>query len=349
MRQLSKVVKVVVDHLSTAPDARRRMFARVGAVTVALVTLALSPAQGQESAEQYPSRPISIIVPFSAGGTTDILARLIGQQLGKKYNQSVVIENRAGAGGNIGTAAVARAPADGYTLVMGTIGTHAINPSLYKVMPYDSVKDFVPLTRVAMVPNLLVVNKDAPYSSVAELIAYGRANPGKLSFGSSGHGSTLHLSGEMFKLMTGINMTHVPYKGSSPAIADLISGQISMIFDNMPSAYPQVQSGRLKALGVTSAARDPLLPNTPAVAETVPGFDVLSWFGLWAPAATPPQIVSKLNREIVAIINSPEVQEKIRAQGAVPHPETSAQFAAFIQSEKDKWAKVVSKAGVSID
>lgn len=332
-----------------------RLLDRLKKTSTAMATVGLlglipmKQTHAQESAANFPSKTITIIVPFSAGGTTDILARLVGTHLSKKFGQSVVVENRAGAGGNIGTAAVARAPADGYTLVMGTIGTHTINPSLYKNMPYDAIKDFAPITRVAMVPNLLVANKDAPFNTVPELIAYGKANPGKLSFGSSGNGTTLHLSGELFKLKTGVNMTHIPYKGSSPAVADLISGQIDMIFDNMPSAYPQVKNGRLKALGVTSANRDPLLPNTPAVKETVPGFEVMSWFGLWAPAATPAPIVDKLNKEIVEIINKPEVQETIRAQGAMPKPETPKEFAAFINEETKKWADVVKDANVTIN
>lgn len=329
---------------------RNLKLAHAALASAGLIAMISTPSvQAQESAANFPSKTITIIVPFTAGGTTDILARLVGTHLSKKLGQSVVVENRPGAGGNIGTAAVARAPADGYTLVMGTIGTHTINPSLYKNMPYDAIKDFAPITRVAMVPNLLVANKDAPFNTVPELIAYGKANPGKLTFGSSGNGTTLHLSGELFKLKTGINMTHVPYKGSSPAVADLISGQIDMIFDNMPSAYPQVKNGRLKALGVTSAKRDPLLPNTQAVEETVPGFDVMSWFGLWAPAATPKPIVDKLNKEIVEIINKPEVQETIRGQGAVPTPETPQEFAAFINQETKKWADVVKEAQVTIN
>ena len=332
-----------------------RLFNKLKKVSAAFAStglfwmLPLQHAHAQDSAANFPNKTITIVVPFSAGGTTDILARLVSLHLSKKFGHSVVVENKAGAGGNIGTSAVARAPADGYTLVMGTIGTHTINPSLYKNMPYDAIKDFAPITRVAMVPNLLVANKDAPFNNVPELIAYAKANPGKLSFGSSGNGTTLHLSGELFKLKTGINMTHIPYKGSSPAVADLISGQINMIFDNMPSAYPQVKNGRLKAIGVTSAKRDPLLPDTPAVQETVPGFEVMSWFGLWAPAATPIPILNKLNKEIVEIINKPDVQETIRSQGAMPMPETSKEFAAFINEETKKWADVVKEAKVTIN
>ncbi len=311
------------------------------------VMIAITPALAGDT--KYPSRPITINVPFSAGGTTDILARAIGQRLGQKWDVSVVVENKTGAGGNIGTAQVARSAADGYTIVMGTIGTHAINPNLYKNMPYDAIKDFAPITRAAMVPNALVVPKDAPYNTVQEMIEYGKANPGTLTFGSSGHGSTLHMSGETFKMMTDVDMIHVPYKGSSPAVADLLGGQISMIFDNLPSALPHIKNGRLKALAVTSATRAEQLPDVPTVAEAgVPGYEVMSWFGLWAPKNTPPAIVKKLNEAVVEIINSPDMQQTIRSQGAIPHPETPEQFAAFIDSETKKWGDVVRSAKLTI-
>ncbi|MCC7226328.1 MAG: tripartite tricarboxylate transporter substrate binding protein [Burkholderiaceae bacterium] len=303
-----------------------------------------------QTPDVYPSRGITIIVPFTAAGTTDILARLVGQKLGEKFDKSVVVENRPGAGGNIGTALVAKSAPDGYTLVMATIGTHAINSSLYKSMPYDAVRDFTPLTRVAMVPNVLVVNKDAPYNTVQELIAYGKANPGKLTFGSSGNGTTLHLSGELFKLRTGVPITHIPYKGSTPAIADLLGGQISMVFDNMPSVIQHIKAGRLKALAVTSSTRNAQLPDVPTIEESgVPNYEVWSWFGLLAPAGTPAAVIDRLNREIVAIIRQPDVNTRILELGSVPKPETSAEFGAFIRAETDKWARVVKEAGVAID
>ncbi len=323
--------------------------AMLGKVLGAVVgtIMAVVPAVAAET--DYPTKPILINVPFSAGGTTDLLARAIGQQLGQKWGVSVVIENKPGAGGNIGTAQVARAAPDGYTILMGTIGTHAINPSLYKDMPYDAVKDFAPITRVAMVPNALVVRKDAPYDTVQELIAYGKANPGKLNFGSSGFGSTLHMSGETFKMMTGVQMVHVPYKGSSPAVADLLGGQISMIFDNLPSALPHIKAGRLKALGVTSSERAEQLPDVPTISEAgVDGYAVMSWFGLWAPKDTPPKIVKKLNEAVVEILNEPEMQITIRSQGAIPHPETPEEFAEFIGSETKKWSDVVRSANLTI-
>ena len=303
-----------------------------------------------QTADNYPNRSITMVVAFPAAGTTDILARLIGQKLTDKFKQTVVIENRPGAGGNIGTAYVAKAAPDGYTIMMGTIGTQSINPSLYKKMPYDAAKDFVPITRAAMVPNLLVVNKDAPFNTLPEMMAYGKANPGKLTYGSSGNGTTLHLSGELFNLMSGSKITHIPYKGSTPAVADLMGGQISMIFDNMPSVIQQVKSGRLKALAVTSAQRNAQLPEIPTIQELgVAGYEVWSWFGLLAPAATPKPIVDKLNASIVDIIKQPDVQAKIIELGAVPVPETSAEFGAFIEAETLKWAKVIKEANIGID
>jgi tripartite-type tricarboxylate transporter receptor subunit TctC len=317
------------------------------AILLGLSACATAVAQ---TADNYPNRPITMVVAFPAAGTTDILARLIGQKLTDKFKQTVVVENRPGAGGNIGTAFVAKAAPDGYTIMMGTIGTQSINPSLYKKMPYDAAKDFVPITRAAMVPNLLVVNKDAPFNTLAEMMAYGKANPGKLTYGSSGNGTTLHLSGELFNLMSGSKITHIPYKGSTPAVADLMGGQISMIFDNMPSVIQQVKSGRLKALAVTSAQRNPQLPEIPTIQEVgVAGYEVWSWFGLLAPAATPKPIVDKLNASIVDIIKQPDVQAKIIELGAVPVPETSAEFGAFIDAETLKWAKVIKEANIGMD
>jgi len=315
-----------------------------------LLGLTVGASALAQTADNYPNRSITMVVAFPAAGTTDILARLIGQKLTEKFKQTVVVENRPGAGGNIGTAYVAKAPPDGYTIMMGTIGTQSINPSLYKKMPYDAAKDFVPITRAAMVPNLLVVNKDAPFNTLPEMMAYERTNPGKLTYGSSGNGTTLHLSGELFNLMAGSKITHIPYKGSTPAVADLMGGQISMIFDNMPSVIQQVKSGRLKALAVTSAQRNPQLPEIPTIQELgVAGYEVWSWFGLLAPAATPKPIVDKLNTSIVDIMKQPDVQAKIIELGAVPVPETSAEFGAFIAAETLKWAKVIKEANIGMD
>ena len=260
-------------------------------------------------AQAYPTKPVTIIVPFAAGGTTDILARIIGQALTAELGQSVVVDNRAGAGGNIGGQAAAKATPDGHTLFMGTVGTHAINASLYKKMPFDPVKDFAPLTRVANVPNLLVANPAQPYKSVKDLIAYAKANPGKVNFGSSGNGSSIHLSGELFKSLAKVDMQHVPYKGSAPAVTDLLGNQIGIMFDNMPSAIQHVRSGKLAPLAVTTAKRSPELPNVPTIAEAgVPGYEATSWFGMFAPAGTPAPVLAKLNAAIVKVLAQPDVK-----------------------------------------
>lgn len=301
-------------------------------------------------AQAYPTKPVTIIVPFAAGGTTDILARIIGQALTAELGQSVVVDNRAGAGGNIGGQAAAKAAPDGHTLFMGTVGTHAINASLYKKMPFDPVKDFAPLTRVANVPNLLVANPAQPYKSVKDLIAYAKANPGKVNFGSSGNGSSIHLSGELFKSLAKVDMQHVPYKGSAPAVTDLLGNQIGIMFDNMPSAIQHVRSGKLVPLAVTTAKRSPELPNVPTIAEAgVPGYEATSWFGMFAPAGTPAPVLAKLNAAIVKVLGQPDVKKKINEQGAEVYSETPEQFAAFIQAESVKWGKVVKESGASLD
>ena len=301
-------------------------------------------------AQAYPTKPVTIIVPFAAGGTTDILARIIGQALTAELGQSVVVDNRAGAGGNIGGQAAAKATPDGHTLFMGTVGTHAINASLYKKMPFDPVKDFAPLTRVANVPNLLVANPAQPYKSVKDLIAYAKANPGKVNFGSSGNGSSIHLSGELFKSLAKVDMQHVPYKGSAPAVTDLLGNQIGIMFDNMPSAIQHVRSGKLVPLAVTTAKRSPELPNVPTIAEAgVPGYEATSWFGMFAPAGTPAPVLATLNAAVVKSLAQPDVQKKINEQGAEVYSETPEQFAAFIQAESVKWCKLVKESGASLD
>lgn len=298
----------------------------------------------------FPSKLITIIVPFSAGGTTDILARIVAQGLTTELGQPVVIDNRPGAGGNIGGLLASKAPADGYTLLMGTVGTHAINASLYKKMPFDPVKDFAPLTRVANVPNLLVANPKQPYKSVKELIAYAKAHPGQVNYASSGSGTSIHLSGELFKSMTKVDMVHVPYKGSAPAVTDLLGNQVGIMFDNMPSAIQHVRSGKLIPLAVTTAKRSPELPDVPTIAEAgVPGYEATSWFGMLAPAATPAPIVAKLNAALVKVLAQPDVKKKINDQGAEVYSETPAQFAAFIKSESVKWGKVVRESGAVAD
>src|SRR4029453_1006317 len=271
--------------------------------------LGIFPRPGAHPAD--PPKPVRVVVPFPAGGTTDILARAAAQKLSETWGQQAIVDNRPGAGGNIGAELVAKSAPDGYTLLMGTVGTHAINASLYPKMPYDHVKDFAPVILVAGVPNVLVVHPSLPVNSVQELIAYAKANPGKLNFASSGNGTSIHLSGELFKVMTGVQMTHVPYKGSAPALQDLIGGQVQLMFDNLPPSPPQIKAGKLRALGVTSAARAPALPDLPTIAESgLPGFEASSWFGVLVPAGTPPSIVTKLNAEIAKWLPAPHAGEK---------------------------------------
>ena len=312
--------------------------AAIGAIALAAATLSLGAA-----AQAYPTKPITIVVPFSAGGTTDILARLVGQYLTTELGQPVVVDNKAGAGGNIGGALAAKAPADGYTLFMGTVGTHAINAALYKKMPFDHVKDFAPLSRVANVPNLLVAHPSQPFKTVPEMIAYAKANPGKINFGSPGNGASPHLSGELFNAMAKVELTHIPYKGSAPAVTDLLGNQIAIMFDNLPSVIPHVRSGKLRAIAITTAKRSPELPDVPTIAEAgVPGYEAVSWFGLFAPAATPKPVLDKLSTALSKVLANPEVQKKISAQGGETVNETPAQFAAFIRSETTKWGKVLT-------
>jgi tripartite-type tricarboxylate transporter receptor subunit TctC len=319
-------------------------------VLATLAAAACAMPFAASAADNYPSKVITIIVPFSAGGTTDILARVIAQDLTRQLGQSVVVDNRAGAGGNIGGALAARAQADGYTLFMGTVGTHAINAALYKKMPFNPVKDFQPLSRVANVPNLLVANPNQPFRTVPELIAYAKAHPGQVNFGSSGSGSSIHLSGELFKMMTKTDMVHVPYKGSAPAVTDLLGNQIAIMFDNMPSAINHVRAGKLRPIAVTTAKRSPELPDVPTIAEAgVPGYEATSWFGMFTVAGTPKPVLDKLTAALAKSLASPEVRTKIKEQGGEVVSETPEQFAAFIQSESDKWAKVVKASGATAD
>jgi len=314
---------------------------------VAALVLAGSPGA---LAQAWPAKPIRIVVPFPAGGATDIMARAAAQKMTEAWGQSVVVDNRPGAAGNIGAELVARSPNDGYTMLMGTVGTHAINASLYAKMPYDHVKDFAPVVLVAAVPNVLVVHPSVPANSVAELVAYGKANPGKLNFASSGSGTSIHLSGELFKVSTGLTMQHVPYKGSAPALTDLVGGQVQLMFDNLPPSLPHIRAGRLRALAVTTAARAPALPEVPTVAESgLTGFEASSWFGLLAPAGTPADIVAKVNGELARWIASPEAKEKMSAIGANAAGGTPEDFARHIAAETAKWAKVVKESGAKVD
>ena len=302
------------------------------------------------AAQAWPAKPIKYVVPFAAGGTTDILARTISEKLSVALGQPVIVENKPGAGGGLGAAEVAKAAPDGYTIMGGTISTHAINATLYKSLPYDPVKDFAAITLIARVPNMLVINNDIPAKDVAELIALMKANPGKWSFASSGNGTSQHLSGELFKGMAGVDMQHIPYKGSPPALTDVMGGQVSMTFDNITTAWPLAKGGKLRALAVTTAKRSPVSPEVPTLAESgLPGYEIGSWQGVFAPAGTPPDIVKRLNAEIVKIINSPDVQKKLLELGAEPVGNSSEEFTALVKTEVVKWGDVVRKSGAKVD
>jgi len=300
------------------------------------------------AAEEFPARPIRIIVAYTPAGATDILARAVGQKMSEHWGQSVIVDNRPGAAGNIGTEIAAKAPADGYTLLMATAGTHGINPGLYRKLSWDP-KNFTAVSLVAMVPNILVVNNALPVKSVKELIAYAKANPGKLSYGSPGLGSTAHLSMELFKSMTGTKLVHVPYKGSAGVMADVMSGQIAVTMDNIPPYMPQVRAGKIRALAVSPAKRTTAAPDIPTVAEAgVPGYDSVAWFGLVAPSGTPKAVIDKLAAETQRILKLPDVHERIASLGAEVVGNSPEQFNAFIKSEMEKWAKVIREAHVEL-
>jgi tripartite-type tricarboxylate transporter receptor subunit TctC len=300
---------------------------------------------------QYPARPLKLVVPFPPGGSTDILARALAQKLAEGLAQPLVIDNRPGAGGSIGAEAAAKAAPDGYTIMMGHLGTLAVNVAIYKQLPYDPVKSFAPVCLMAIVPSVLVVNPSLPVTSVAELIAYAKKNPGKLTYGSAGTGSTSHLTTEYFKLATGIDALHVPYKGVGPMLTDLISGQISMGLNGAPAVMGHVGSGRLRALAVSSLVRLPSLPNIPTLAESgadtgLKGFEANGWYGIVAPAGTPSEIVLRLNAEIRRALATPELRGRLDAEGAIPAPDSPQEFGVFIASEIARWGAVLKRARI---
>jgi tripartite-type tricarboxylate transporter receptor subunit TctC len=305
----------------------------------------------------WPNKPVRIVVPFAPGGTTDILARAMAPELAKAFGQSFVVENRAGAAGNLGADIVAKSAPDGYTLLMGTVGTHGINKALYEKMPYDPVKDFAPITLIAGVPNVMAMNADKArinnINTVQDFIQYAKRNPGRINMASSGSGTSIHLAGEMFKSMTGVFMTHIPYRGSGPALLDLVGGNIDIMFDNLPSAIPHIKAGKLKALAVTSAQRSSALSETPTIEQAggpaLKGYEASSWFGLLAPANTPPDIVNRIQVEAAKSLSSPAIREKLLAQGAIPGGNTPAEFAKMIDAEIAKWATVVKASGAKVD
>lgn len=302
------------------------------------------------AAQSYPSKPIKIVVPFPPAGTTDLLARTLAQKLNEAFGKPVVVENRPGAGGNIGADVVAHAPADGYTLLLATVSTHGINPTLYPNMPYDAIKDFAPVALVGRVSNVLMVNPKLAANSMKELIALAKAQPGKLMFASSGNGTSLHLSGELFATMAQLDITHVPYKGSAPALADVINGQVPFMFDNLPSALPHIKAGKLRPLAVTMSKRIVQLPNVPTVAEAgLPGFEAVSWFGLMAPARTPGEVVRRLNSTVNKILSNAEMRQRLIDLGTEPATMTPGQFSEHVKSEIEKWGKVVKASGATVD
>jgi tripartite-type tricarboxylate transporter receptor subunit TctC len=329
---------------------QRSSFARAALALLSTLLALCVLLPGGAAAQAYPSRLVKLVVPFPPGGPLDAVGRAIAQKLTEAWGQSVVVENKPGAGGNIGADYVAKSAPDGYTVVMGALSTHAVNPSLYPSMPYDAVRDFAPITLVAITPNVLVVNPSLPVNSVKELIAYAKAHPGKLSFGSGSVGSAGHLAGELFKVEAGVDMVHVPFKGGAPAMQSLLAGDTPVMFDNLANSMPQVKAGKLRALAVTTAQRSSLVPDLPTMAEAgVPGFDISTWFGLLAPAGTPPEIVAKWNAEVTKILAAPDMREKLAAQGAVAAPDSPQDFARFIASEVTKYARIVKASGAKVD
>ncbi|WP_431511400.1 Bug family tripartite tricarboxylate transporter substrate binding protein [Variovorax sp. DAIF25] len=316
---------------------------------LASTLLVCLPLVAAAQAGGFPDKAIRIVVPFPPGGATDAAARLVAVKMSEHWGQPVVVDNRAGAGGNVGSDLVAKAPADGYTLVMGVTGSHAINTSLYSRMPYDPVADFVAISQVAVVPNVLVVHPSVPAKNLAELVALAKKEPGKLNYASLGNGTAAHLGMEMLKAEAGVDITHVPYKGSAPAVSDLLAGQVQMMVDGLPSALPHVKAGKLRAIALTSLRRSPSLPDLPTIAESYPGFYADAWSGLFAPKGTPQPVVDKLSAEVQRVLKLPEVREKLAALGAEPVGSTQAEFAAHVKKEIDKWAKVVKTSGAKVD
>lgn len=299
-------------------------------------------------AQQYPAKPIHLVIPFPPGGPTDVIGRALGQKLGEALGQPVIIDNRPGAGASIGSDYVAKSAPDGYTLLIGTTGSHTINPAIYSKLPYDPVKDFAPITRLATYGNVLVVSPNLPVKNLKELIELARAKPGEVTFGSAGNGASNHLSGELLASMAGVRMQHVPYKGSAPALIDVMGGQTSFMFDILSTSLPQIKAGKVRAIAWSGPTRSPLIPDVPTIAESgLPGYEVVGWFGLFAPAGTPRDIVNRLNAETVKILVQPDMKEKLT--GYDPAPDTPEQFAAVIKSDIATWARVVKESGAHVD
>jgi tripartite-type tricarboxylate transporter receptor subunit TctC len=305
-----------------------------------------APAEAQAP---YPSRPVTLVVPFSAGGSTDLVARLIAQEMTGHLGQQIMVENRGGAGGTIGSAAVARAEPDGYTILMATVATHALNPLLYKTIPYDPVRDFVPISLLARFPNVLVVHPGVAANNVQELIDLLKANPGKYSYASAGNGTPSHLSGEMFKSMAGVDMFHVPYKGAGPALVDVMGGHVPIMFDNLPPSLEHIRAGTLRGLGVTSKERAPAILELPAVDETLPGYEIYSWNALFAPAGTPQSIIRRLHGAALAAVKDPEVATRLKELSVTAVGSTPEELATYLKTELTKWAPIIQTSGVQLD
>ncbi len=321
-----------------------------GRLTLLLIAAVAAATQANAQTPVFPAKAVRFVVPFPAGGPLDIAARAIGQKLNEGWGQPVIVDNRPGAGGNIGAEMVAKAVPDGYTILMGAVSTHAINPWLYAKMPYDPIRDFAPVSLVTQVPNVLVVHPSVPARNVKELIALAKAKPGPLNYASGSTGSAGHLAGELFNVMAGVKTVHIPYKGAPAAVIDLLAGQVSFMFDNLASALPNIKAGRVRALAVTTLRRSPLLPELPTMSEAgLKDFDVSTWFGVFAPGDTPKAIVDRLNAGIVAALKSPDLRERLAALGAEPMPDTPEQFAAFIKTELAKYEKVVKASGARVD
>jgi tripartite-type tricarboxylate transporter receptor subunit TctC len=320
------------------------------ALSLSALLLAASAGYAQSHLLSYPLRPIRLIVPFPPGGGNDVMARIIGQKLTDAFGQQVVIDNRGGAGGNIGTETAARAAPDGYTLFLGGVGSHGTNPGLQAKLLYDPVKDFAPVSQIASASLVVIANLALPAKSITELVQYAQSRPGQINYASSGAGSIAHLSVALFNSMAKIKLQHVPYKGTGPALTDLLSGQVQLLFNSALSMLPQIRANRVRALAVTSATRIAPLPDVPTIAESgVPGYEVTSWYGMLAPARTPRAIIDKLNAEIAKAVKAPELRERLLSEGAMPVGNTPEQFAAFIQRELTRWAKVIKDAGIKVE
>ncbi len=331
-------------------NLQTRSASRVAVASLVGLTIAAASLLPGVVKAQYPDRPIRYVIPFPPGGSTDFTGRTLGKGISDILNQPVVIENRAGAGGNVGAGYVARSAPDGYTILQGTIGTHGINPTLYKNLAYDAQKDFVPVARMTAGTNVLVIHPDVPATTVQELIEYAKANPGKLNMGSSGAGSSIHLSGELFQLMTDTKFTHVPYRGGGPALSDLLAGHIQLMFDNLNVSTPHIEAGRLRALGVTTPTRSPRLPDVPTLDEAgVKGYDVTSWSGVFAPAGTPQEIVQVLNKTINDALSSDDIRRRYEEAGVQIDLMSVAEFNAFVDSEIKRWGDIVRQANITVE